>query len=242
MEDFNRNPSDEEPSLTAKSLDKSSTLEPPAALGPNTTGPNTTGLNVVGPVSDAPAIGEIWGDQAVGTTTSSTAEMCSFVDQHYDPTFVYCYRLSGRRSDAEDLCQQVFVAAVKHLGQIRSLESAQAWLATTARRMYWQSLRESTRQNTLYHPTLNEPESPNEACEKRLEREDWVHQSLTQLTPVARIIVVMFYFEEKSYQQIAQELDIPIGTVMSRLSRSKELLREALLKMAEPVVTVKATL
>lgn len=251
MEDFNRNPSDEEPSLTAKSLDKSSTLESPAALGrnatgpnttgPNTAGPNVTGLNVVGPVSDAPAIGEILGDQAVGTT-SSTAEMCSFVDQHYDRIFAYCYRLSGRRSDAEDLCQQVFVAAVKHLGQIRSLESAQAWLATTARRMYWQSLRESTRQNTLYHPTLNEPESPNEACEKRLEREDWVHQSLTQLTPVARIIVVMFYFEEKSYQQIAQELDIPIGTVMSRLSRSKELLREALLKTAEPVVTVKATL
>ena len=236
MEDFNRNPSDEEPSLTAKSPDKTSTLESPAA-GPSVglnkdVGPNKTGEILAGSASFSPAIGETWGDRAVGTTTSTTAEMCSFVEQHYDRTFAYCYRLSGRRSDAEDLCQQVFVAAVKHLGQIRSLESSQAWLATTARRMYWQSLRESTRQNTLFHPTLNEPESPNESCEKQLEREDWVHQSLTQLTPVARIIVVMFYFEEKSYQQIAQELDIPIGTVMSRLSRSKELLRAALLKMA----------
>jgi RNA polymerase sigma-70 factor (ECF subfamily) len=73
-----------------------------------------------------------------------------------------------------------------------------------------------------------------------LERVDWVHQALDQLSPIARIIVVMFYFEDKSYQQIAQELDVPMGTVMSRLSRSKDMLREALLKTAKPVSLVKA--
>jgi RNA polymerase sigma-70 factor (ECF subfamily) len=57
-----------------------------------------------------------------------------------------------------------------------------------------------------------------------------VHRALGDLTPTARVIVMMFYFDDKSYQQIAQELNIPLGTVMSRLSRSKEVLRDALLK------------
>jgi RNA polymerase sigma-70 factor (ECF subfamily) len=52
-------------------------------------------------------------------------------------------------------------------------------------------------------------------------------------------MVMMYFFEAKSYQQIADELEIPMGTVMSRLSRSKEMLRDALLKTAEPLETVK---
>jgi len=72
-----------------------------------------------------------------------------------------------------------------------------------------------------------------------LEREDWVEHAMNQLSPLARIMVMMYYFEEKSYQQISDELEIPIGTVMSRLSRSKEMLREALLKTAEPLAIEK---
>jgi len=212
MEDFNLHPSDKERCLDRKSLDTDQVKIGTDHLGANHQGGNGLGAH----------------------------DLCSFVDQHYDRTYAYCYRLCGRRTDAEDICQQVFVAAVKHLGQIRSMESAQAWLATTARRLYWHSLKESSRQSTLLNSHLNEPEATNEPCENKLERDDWVHQALDQLSPVARIIVVMFYFEDKSYQQIAQELDVPMGTVMSRLSRSKDLLREALLKTSEPVSLVKA--
>lgn len=177
---------------------------------------------------------------AKSVTGANQSELCSFVESHYERTYAYCYRLSGRRSDAEDLCQQVFVAAIKNLGQIRSLESAQAWLATTARRLYWHSLKESARHKTLPNSQVCEPETHYEPCENNLERVDWVHHALNQLNPLARIMVVMFYFEDKSYQQISQELDVPMGTVMSRLSRSKDMLREALLKTAEPLAVAKA--
>lgn len=170
---------------------------------------------------------------------SSRGDLCVFVDQHYDRTFAYCYRLCGRRSDAEDLCQQVFVAVVKHLEQIRSLESAQSWLATTARRLYWQSLRETSQKNGALQSQIAEPACQLESFETKLERDDWVHHALNQLSPLARIMVMMYFFEAKSYQQIAYELEIPMGTVMSRLSRSKEMLRDALLKTAEPLETVK---
>jgi len=170
---------------------------------------------------------------------SSRGDLCAFVDQHYDRTFAYCYRLCGRRSDAEDLCQQVFVAVVKHLEQIRSFESAQSWLATTARRLYWQTLRQASQKNGALQSQIAEPSCQLESCETKLERDDWVHHAMNQLSPLARIMVMMYFFEEKSYQQIAQELEIPMGTVMSRLSRSKEMLREALLKTAEPLAIVK---
>lgn len=223
MEDFNLNPSHKELGLKPESLANKSSIALTASVGSST--------------ADCQERDDCSSHPSAASTPS---DLCAFVDQHYDRTYAYCYRLSGQRSDAEDLCQQVFVAAVKHLGQIRSLESAQAWLATTARRLYWQSLKESSRQTTLLHSQLNEPESEHEPCEYKLEREDWVHQALAQLNPLARIIVVMYYFEDKSYQHIAQELDIPMGTVMSRLSRSKEMLREALLKAAEPVSMAKS--
>lgn len=212
MEDFNLHPSDKERCLDPKLLD---------------TDPSEVALGEVGLGEVAP--GEV-----------DAGSLCSFVEKHYDRTYGYCYRLCGRRTDAEDLCQQVFVTAVKYLGQIRSMESAPAWLATTARRLYWHSIKESSRQSTLLNSQADEPEARYEPCEKKLERDDWVHQALNQLSPIARIIVVMFYFEDKSYQQIAQELDVPMGTVMSRLSRSKDMLREALIKTAEPVSLVKA--
>jgi RNA polymerase sigma-70 factor, ECF subfamily len=212
MEDFNLHPSDKERCLDPKLLDKD-----PSEVDPSTA-----------------ALGDVDADDI------DAGNLCSFVEKHYVRTYAYCYRLCGRRTDAEDLCQQVFVTAVKYLGQIRSMESAQAWLATTARRMYWHSIKESSRQSTLLNLQANEPAAPYEPCEKNLERVDWVHQALDQLSPIARIIVVMFYFEDKSYQQIAQELDVPMGTVMSRLSRSKDMLREALIKTAEPVSLVKA--
>jgi RNA polymerase sigma-70 factor (ECF subfamily) len=217
MEDFNLHPSDKERCLDPKLLDTE-----PSAVDPSEAALDDIGADDV----DADDIG--------------AGNLCSFVEKHYDRTYAYCYRLCGRRTDAEDLCQQVFVTAVKYLGQIRSMESAQAWLATAARRMYWHSIKESSRQSTLLNLQANEPEAPYEPCEKKLERVDWVHQALDQLSPIARIIVVMFYFEDKSYQQIAQELDVPMGTVMSRLSRSKDMLREALLKTAKPVSLVKA--
>lgn len=223
MEDFNLNPSHKELGLKPESLANKSSIAPTASVGSST--------------ADCQERDDCSSHPSAASTPS---DLCAFVDQHYDRTYAYCYRLSGQRSDAEDLCQQVFVAAVRHLGQIRSLESAQAWLATTARRLYWQSLKESSRQTTLLHSQLNEPESAHEPCEYKLEREDWVHQALAQLNPLSRIIVVMYYFEDKSYQHIAQELDIPMGTVMSRLSRSKEMLREALLKAAEPVSMAKS--
>ena len=57
---------------------------------------------------------------------------------------------------------------------------------------------------------------------------DGLQAALNRLPDVFRLAVVMFYFEERSYREIAEELDLPIGTVMSRLARAKDQLRSML--------------
>jgi RNA polymerase sigma-70 factor (ECF subfamily) len=57
--------------------------------------------------------------------------------------------------------------------------------------------------------------------------------ALNELADEFRVVLAMFYFEDYSYKEIAQELEIPMGTVMSRLSRAKSHLRQTLLQMEE---------
>ena len=62
--------------------------------------------------------------------------------------------------------------------------------------------------------------------------------ALDELPEESRLVLLMFYFEELSYQQIAEQLEIPMGTVMSRLSRAKEHLRRRLAELACAVGSV----
>ncbi len=68
---------------------------------------------------------------------------------------------------------------------------------------------------------------PATPSEEEIDR-DGLQAALNRLPEVFRLAVVMFYFEERSYREIAEELDLPIGTVMSRLARAKAQLRSML--------------
>ncbi len=58
-----------------------------------------------------------------------------------------------------------------------------------------------------------------------VDESDWLQQALNQLPDEYRLVVVMYYFEQLSYREIARQLEIPLGTVMSRLSRGRAYLR-----------------
>lgn len=154
------------------------------------------------------------------------------VQLHHAKVYAYCYRLCGDRHQADDLCQQTFVIAFRSLAQLKNDNAAGGWLATTARRLFWQQLKANAQRHAVDGNAI-EPVSPIDSID--VERVDWVEVSLRNVSPMARMILVMYYFEEKSYQEIAEELGIPLGTVMSRLARGKSLLRTALLQTAEPI-------
>ncbi|MEY4565887.1 MAG: polymerase sigma factor SigE [Planctomycetota bacterium] len=154
------------------------------------------------------------------------------VQQHYAKIYAYCYRLCGDRNQADDLCQQTFVTAFRSLAQLKHTHAAGGWLATTARRLFWQQLKTNSKQQAIDE---NLTELAAQTFSIDLERGDWVEVALRKISPMARMILVMYYFENKTYQEIAVELEVPLGTVMSRLARGKSLLKNALLQSAEPI-------
>lgn len=162
----------------------------------------------------------------------------ALIERHYAVVYRLAYRLSGSVWAAEDITQEAFVQAIAHREQLRVAEAERGWILSIARRAYMRWLRRQSR--PTYGRTLAQGDAeqtdvwqalPQEqACnvEQRVEHEDWLQSALGTLGEDARLVLVMYYFEELSYAQIAEQLQIPIGTVMSRLSRARGQLRVAL--------------
>lgn len=165
------------------------------------------------------------GDNTVGSEMESTVvSIEQVINEHYAVLYRYAFRLAGNQSDAEDLTQQCFLTAHRKLHQLRDPKAARNWLYQVLRTAFFKLCRK--RRPVLAADTEVEMELVEEVVESDqpfdLER---LQQRLNELPEIYRTILLMFYFEGKSYDEISTTLDIPMGTVMSRLSRAKSQLR-----------------
>lgn len=152
--------------------------------------------------------------------------IAELVREHAAFLYRFAYRLSGSAHDAEDLTQQAFLAAHRHLGQLREADKTRAWLVAILRNAYRRSFR---RQGAVEFCPLDDVPEPMEAARPDSVIEDEQLQSaLGDLPEEFRSVIILYYLEHLSYRQIADMLDVPIGTVMSRLSRGKAALRRKL--------------
>jgi RNA polymerase sigma-70 factor (ECF subfamily) len=148
------------------------------------------------------------------------------VRAHHAAVYRYAYRLCGNATEAEDLAQQTFLIAVRKVHQVREAERACSWLLAVVRSCFLKSLRKL--RPIAVGGLEEEPETADETPELDEVDRERLSAALADLPGEFRAVVLMFYFEELSYQEIASELEIPIGTVMSRLSRAKGHLRRRL--------------
>jgi len=134
------------------------------------------------------------------------------------------FRLSER--DAEDVFQEVFARTYEHLGRLRDDAAIRPWLAQLTRRLCIDSLRGSRREQPTDEAEFDVPE-----VDVRLERLDEaldVHQALDRLGGDCRDILDRFFARDESYKTIGDALDLPSGTIASRISRCLSKLRAAL--------------
>jgi len=167
------------------------------------------------------------GADDVRRQTSASLDVATLVVAHHAAVYRYACRLCGCPSEAEDLAQQTFLIAQRKLHQIREPERACSWLLAVVRSCFLKSIRKP-RPVPAQNIELDVDQVAEETPETDEVDREQLATALAELPDEFRLVVLMFYFEELPYQQIAAELEIPIGTVMSRLSRAKGHLRKKL--------------
>ena len=148
---------------------------------------------------------------------------------HAGDLYRFAYRLCGDRHVAEDLVQETFYQAWKGMTRLRHKERARAWLFQILRHRYARLRRSEAR--TPLHQPLDSVElgiiDPLARMSSAIEH-DALQTALDILSDRVKIPLLMVFIEGLSCQNTADRLDLPLGTVLSRVHRAKQRLREVL--------------
>ena len=152
----------------------------------------------------------------------------------FDQLYNFAHWLTRNRDEAEDLVQETYAKALKGFSSFRLGTNFRAWMYRILRNTFLTS--RTGLKATMTVPLDSEEDEPGLALEREtpetilIERSNWqmVHTAIDQLPLHFREILLLCEVEEMSYQEIAETLSIPIGTVMSRLSRARNGLRDCL--------------
>jgi RNA polymerase sigma-70 factor (ECF subfamily) len=157
------------------------------------------------------------------------------VNAHYEPLYRFALSLSRSEADAGDLVQQTFYRWATKGDQLRDRSKVKSWLFTTLHREFLATRRQADKfpGTELSTEDGRELAAQTPAPERQLDGATVV-EALRELDETFRAPLALFYLEDHSYREIAGILEIPIGTVMSRISRGKELLRKQLVNQAAP--------
>jgi RNA polymerase sigma-70 factor (ECF subfamily) len=142
------------------------------------------------------------------------------------------YRLMVRivgRDEAPDLTQQVFLQVFRTIGQYSGRGRFDRWLYRLAVNEAFQHLRRNRRKR--HHRLAYEPVDESVRGDERTERKDLMEQALARLDPELRSICLLREIDDLSYREIAETLDIPEGTVGSRLNRARRKLKNHLINL-----------
>jgi RNA polymerase sigma-70 factor (ECF subfamily) len=152
------------------------------------------------------------------------AELVDRFSRYVYAISVQAFRLSD--ADAEDVFQEVFARAYQHLDGLRDDAAVRPWLAQLTRRLCIDRLRASARER----PTADEELelAGSEETLTLLEEALTVHEALAEVPEHCREIIDRFFARDESYKTIGEALDLPSGTIASRISRCLARLRELL--------------
>src|ERR1700722_8103491 len=155
---------------------------------------------------------------------------------YIDGLYGYAIVLSRNPAQAADLVQETYVRALKAKASLRPSSNVKGWLFTILRNIWLNEVRhqraapkivELEPDETLADLSVAPSEDPHDLYVKKLEREA-VRAAIQQLPAEFREIIILREYEELSYQEIAEVLRCPAGTVMSRLARARSKLGDLL--------------
>jgi RNA polymerase sigma-70 factor, ECF subfamily len=151
-----------------------------------------------------------------------------FIDAWYGRVFAFCQSQLRSRCDAEDAAQETFMRAIRFQERIAQSETVGAWLRSVAKHVCIDAIRRNQRRecdalpNDALVPSL--AQEPSVLCSDRDEQQLLV-QMIHQLDEDLREVVLLHYYDELTYDQIANWLDVARSTVNERLARARKTLK-----------------
>jgi RNA polymerase sigma-70 factor (ECF subfamily) len=157
--------------------------------------------------------------------------------------FLYnvAFKYVGNHYDAEDLVQETLYTAYHKFHQLRDNQKFKSWLFTILRNHFLKGQRKKEPvqsdkfENGIDYLSQLESDSsqPGVAAvyERKVEAET-IQSILDKLPEKYKAVLILYYMEDCTYQEVAEMLTVPIGTVMSRLSRGKQMMKKSLLRSA----------
>jgi len=170
------------------------------------------------------------------------ADFESLVDRYYQPLYRFAFSLTRTEAEAGDLTQQTFYVWAAKGHQLRDRTKVKTWLFTT---LYREFLTAKRHQDRFPHVELEEAGSEGPTVSPGIINQldaETVVQALGRVEDQYQAPLALFYLEEHSYKEISEILNVPIGTVQSRIARGKARLQRILLESVEAnkAQTVKA--
>ncbi len=158
----------------------------------------------------------------------TTPDFHQLVENHYQELYRFGFSLAKNESDAADLAQQTFLVWAEKGHALRDPAKVKSWLFTTLYREFLR-LRRRGKYRADLEPEAFEAELPPVQPDivRQLDGKQAV-ETLDAVDEIYREPLILFYMEGLAYKDIAEILALPIGTVMSRLSRGKAQLRKAI--------------
>ena len=160
------------------------------------------------------------------------------VHRYKDRLYGFCYHLTSNKNEAEDLFQETWLKAVDKVKYYDLDKKFSTWIYTIALNLYRDNYRKAKRWlskvrlifddgkgNSELDRMSSEETAISEQVEDNEQKRELV-KIINGLKDNYRIPLILFYYKEMTYEEIAQVLDIPIGTVKSRLNTCKKVLRE----------------
>jgi len=158
----------------------------------------------------------------------------TLVARFYQPLYQFAFTLTRVEADACDLTQETFYKWATKGHQLQDPSKVKTWLFTTLHRLFLQQRRRASRFPHLEIGTVDLDTEAGATAPRHEPDARQVLHALTEVDESFQAPVALFYLQQHSYQEIADILGVPLGTVKSRISRGIAQLRE-LLRLGEDV-------
>lgn len=161
------------------------------------------------------------------------------VELYKDRVFALTYRMLGNRQEAEDVAQEAFIRAYTNIDRYQIDRKFSTWLYRIATNLSIDRMRKKkpdyyldaevagTEGLTMYSQISTEEPLPEEEVVS-LEAQEGIHQAILSLPAKYRSAITLKYIQELSLKEISEILDLPVGTVKTRIHRGREALRKQL--------------